>query len=77
MRAKRRLRHPPMQPEGPREALMQATPISAARDSLVQQAIAAMSPDERTRLQAYATERGITAEQAVVQIVSTKLAKGH
>lgn len=56
---------------------MQATPISAARDSLVQQAIAAMSPDERTRLQAYAAERGITAEQAVVQIVSTKLAKGH
>jgi hypothetical protein len=36
-----------------------------------------MSPAERTRLQANAAEQGITAEQAVVLIVSTKLAEGR
>ncbi|WJN61335.1 hypothetical protein [Pseudomonas sp. SO81] len=56
---------------------MKATDICEARDGLVQQALASMSPAERTRLQAYAAERGITAEQAVVQIVSTKLAEGR
>lgn len=56
---------------------MQATAISDARDRLVDQALASMTPNERTRLQAYAMERGITAEQAVVQIVSSSLAKGR
>lgn len=66
-----------MPPEGPEEALMQMTDIREARDGLVQQALASMSPAERTRLQAYAAEQGITAEQAVVLIVSTKLAEGR
>ncbi len=56
---------------------MQATAISDARDRLAEQAIADMTQTERTRLQAYAAERGITVEQAVVQIVTSALAKGH
>lgn len=77
MRAKPRLRHHPMLPEGPEEALMKPTDIGEARDGLAQQALAGMSLAERTRLQAYAAERGITADEAVVQIVTTTLAKGH
>lgn len=56
---------------------MQMTDIREARDGLAQQALASMSPAERTRLQAQAAERGITAEQLVVEIVTTTLAEGR
>lgn len=63
-----------MRLEGPGEALMQTTQISEARDRLVEQAVAGMTPADRTRLQAYAQARGLTEEEAVVQIVTQQMA---
>ncbi len=43
-------------------------------DDLVRQSLAEMSTVQRTRLEHYARSKGLTPEQAMVQIVTTCLA---